>query len=58
MALWPNRGDADPRPALGSGYVRVRAVAPANPVVPETAPAVLRLPIVSVRRGGGASGVT
>jgi cholesterol oxidase len=58
MALWPNRGDADPRPALGSGYVRVRAVAPANPVVPETAPAALRLPIVSVRRGGGASGVT
>jgi cholesterol oxidase len=58
MALWPNRGEADPRPALGSSYVPVPAVAPANPVVPASAPAALRLPIVSVRHGGGAATVT
>ncbi len=49
MALWPNKGDADPRPALGSAYVEVCAIAPLRPVVPETAPGALRLPIVGVR---------
>ena len=23
IALWPNRGDADPRPALGAGYQQI-----------------------------------
>jgi cholesterol oxidase len=49
MALWPNKGDDDARPALGSGYRRVAAVAPRSPAVPATAPGALRLPIVEVR---------
>ena len=48
MALWPNRGDPDPRPALGTAYRPVVAVAPAHPAVPESAPGALRLPIVAV----------
>jgi cholesterol oxidase len=43
MALWPNRGDDDPRPALGSGYKSVDPVPPRSPVVPEGAPGALRL---------------
>jgi cholesterol oxidase len=49
MALWPNRGDPDTRPALGAGYRRLAPVAPAHPVVPEQAPAALRLPVVEIR---------
>jgi cholesterol oxidase len=48
MALWPNKGEADPRPALGSAYVAVTPVAPRSPVVPDDAPGALRLPIVAV----------
>lgn len=48
MALWPNRGDADARPALGQPYVRLDPVMPKNPVVPDSAPAAYRLPIVGV----------
>jgi cholesterol oxidase len=43
MALWPNKGEADPRPPLGSAYVEVAPVAPRTPVVPEGAPGALRL---------------
>jgi cholesterol oxidase len=46
MAFWPNRGAADPRPALGSPYQRVAAVAPHRPAVPTEAPGALRLPLV------------
>jgi cholesterol oxidase len=42
MALWPNRGDADPRPPLGAPYVRLDSVPPRAPAVPEGAPAALR----------------
>jgi cholesterol oxidase len=49
MALWPNRGEQDQRPALGTEYRTVEAVAPKNPVVPAAAPGALRLPIVEVR---------
>ena len=28
MALWPNKGEDDPRPPLGSAYVEVPVVAP------------------------------
>ena len=45
LAYWPNRGDADPRPALGSGYRRIDPVPPRDPAVPATAPGALRLPI-------------
>jgi len=49
MAMWPNEGEPDPRPPLGAGYRRVAPVMPRNPVVPPSAPAALRLPIVSAR---------
>ncbi len=48
MAFWPNRGEADARPSLGSAYERLEPVAPRSPAVPDHAPAALRLPIVGV----------
>ncbi|WFE32111.1 GMC family oxidoreductase [Micromonospora sp. WMMD975] len=42
MSFWPNRGEADPRPALGSPYTRVAPVPPRTPAVPPHAPAALR----------------
>lgn len=48
LALWPNRGEPDPRPPLGTAYRRIRAVAPNAPVVPDHAPGALRLPIAEV----------
>lgn len=48
VAMWPNRGEADPRPALGQPYRRIEPIAPKNPVVPDSAPAAYRLPIVGV----------
>ncbi|ANH36776.1 Cholesterol oxidase [Nocardioides dokdonensis FR1436] len=48
MALWPNKGEPDPRPGLGADYRRVAPVKPLHPVVPESAPGALRLPIVGV----------
>lgn len=41
MAAWPNRGEPDPRPAIGEPYRPVR-VAPRRPVVPSDAPGALR----------------
>jgi cholesterol oxidase len=49
MAYWPNKGEADPRPSLGSAYTDLAPVPPRQPVVPEHAPGALRLPIVGVR---------
>ena len=43
VAFWPNKGDPDPRPAFGSTYRRSSVVRPRNPIVPESAPAALRL---------------
>jgi cholesterol oxidase len=48
MAYWPNKGEADPRPSLGSAYSDLTPVAPRHPAVPEEAPGALRLPIVAV----------
>jgi cholesterol oxidase len=48
MSLWPNRGEADPRPPLGSAYRRLSPVAPKNPAVPASAAGALRLPIVDI----------
>src|SRR5207247_34187 len=45
MSLWPNKGEPDPRPPLGSAYRRLTPVAPKHPVVPHDAPGALRLPI-------------
>lgn len=50
FAMWPNKGEADPRPVQGIGYQRVTPVAPRRPAVPSSAPAALRLPIVSGNR--------
>ena len=33
MALWPNRGEADPRPPQGEAYQRLEPVAPVRPAV-------------------------
>jgi len=44
MAFWPNKGEADARPALGAPYQRIAPVAPKQPAVPATAPGALRLP--------------
>lgn len=44
FALWPNRGEPDPRPVQGSGYQRVPPVVPRQPAVPDGAPGALRRP--------------
>ncbi|HJU97419.1 MAG TPA: GMC family oxidoreductase [Jiangellaceae bacterium] len=44
MAMWPNRGDPDPRPPLGSAYRRIGFTPPKRPAVPAHAPAALHLP--------------
>ena len=38
LALWPNKGEPDPRPPLGAAYRRLDPVAPHHPVVPAGAP--------------------
>jgi len=42
-AMFPNKGETDERPAPGQPYQRIQPIAPKNPVVPEHAPAALRL---------------
>ncbi len=49
MALWPNKGEPDPRPPAGTAYRWIAATAPRNPVVPSSAPTALKLPIVENR---------
>jgi cholesterol oxidase len=48
MAYWPNKGEPDARPPLGTPYQRVAPVQPGRPAVPPSAPGALRLPIVAV----------
>ena len=67
MALWPNKGEPDRRPALGAAYRQVAPVWPTTPIVPESAPGALRLPkrsgadakaelvLLATRSGRGAS---
>lgn len=43
FSMWPNKGEEDPRPAQSGGYERLGAVPPKTPVVPDDAPAALRL---------------
>ena len=43
MSMWPNKGEADQRPALGEQYRRVAATAPRNPFVPDEAVGALRI---------------
>ncbi|WP_295625551.1 FAD-dependent oxidoreductase [uncultured Corynebacterium sp.] len=42
-ALWPNKGEADPRPAQDEAYRDVAPVEPVAPTVPAGAPAALNL---------------
>ncbi|WP_312588261.1 GMC family oxidoreductase [Corynebacterium dentalis] len=49
-AMWPNKGEEDPRPAQSEGYTRITPVEPKNPVVPASAPAALRLPLTPINR--------
>ena len=54
MALWPNKGERDPRPAPDEGYRPVAPVPPRRPVVPAHAHGALRLlPLTVVRREPG-----
>jgi cholesterol oxidase len=39
FSFWPNKGEADPRPAQSAPYSRLDPVAPRSPAVPEGAPA-------------------
>ncbi|MDP4804407.1 MAG: GMC family oxidoreductase [Candidatus Nanopelagicales bacterium] len=48
VALWPNKGKPDLRPAQGEVYVQVRPTQPESPLVPSAAPGALRLPIVNI----------
>ncbi|MGH3325968.1 MAG: GMC oxidoreductase, partial [Streptomyces sp.] len=48
MSLWPNKGEADTRPAQGGQYERIESVAPREPAVPESAFGALRLTVLPV----------
>ncbi|MDH6124226.1 GMC family oxidoreductase [Kitasatospora sp. GP82] len=48
MSMWPNKGEADPRPAQGEAYRKVAAVTPKQPAVPAGAFGELRLPLLAV----------
>jgi cholesterol oxidase len=48
MSYWPNRGEADPRPAQGAVYERLKPVEPRNPAVPADAFGALRLPFLGM----------
>jgi cholesterol oxidase len=48
MAFWPNKGEPDSRPGLGSSYVALEPVPPTRPAVPAAAPGALRLPLAAI----------
>ncbi|MFJ4619191.1 GMC oxidoreductase [Streptomyces sp. NPDC088812] len=48
MSYWPNKGEADPRPAQGTAYERLKPVEPKAPTVPAKAFAALRLPFLGI----------
>ncbi|MFF4837162.1 GMC family oxidoreductase N-terminal domain-containing protein [Streptomyces sp. NPDC001315] len=48
MAYWPNKGEADPRPAQGAAYERLQPVEPKSPAVPAEAFGALRLPFLGM----------
>ena len=49
MALWPNKGETDPRPVLGAAYQPLGPVEPRSPAVPPSARAALRLSVAENR---------
>ncbi|MCH5643222.1 GMC family oxidoreductase [Gordonia sp. ABSL49_1] len=50
LAMWPNAGELDRRPPLGSVYSPIEPTQPLHPTVPTHAPGALRLPITPVRQ--------
>lgn len=48
MSYWPNNGEADPRPAQGAAYERLKPVEPRTPAVPAEAFGALRLPFLGM----------
>ncbi|MFD9504492.1 GMC oxidoreductase [Streptomyces sp. NPDC060035] len=48
MSFWPNKGEADLRPAQGEAYARLAAVEPKAPAVPEEAFGALKLPFLGI----------
>ncbi|AWE51960.1 MULTISPECIES: GMC oxidoreductase [Streptomyces] len=48
MSYWPNKGEADPRPAQGAAYERLKPVEPQAPVVPKEAFGALKLPFLGM----------
>nr|WP_307624201.1 GMC family oxidoreductase [Streptomyces sp. V3I7] len=48
MSYWPNKGEADPRPAQGQAYERLKPVEPSDPAVPADAFGALRLPFLGI----------
>ncbi|POX54629.1 GMC family oxidoreductase N-terminal domain-containing protein [Streptomyces sp. Ru72] len=48
MSYWPNKGEADPRPAQGARYERLKPVEPRHPAVPVKAFGALRLPFLGM----------
>ncbi|MGW0080449.1 GMC family oxidoreductase N-terminal domain-containing protein [Streptomyces sp. NPDC003393] len=48
MSYWPNKGEADPRPAQGAAYERLKPVEPRRPAVPADAFGALRLPFLGM----------
>ncbi|MFB6816124.1 GMC oxidoreductase [Streptomyces sp. NPDC056347] len=48
MSFWPNKGEEDPRPPQGEAYVRLAAVEPKAPAVPEGAFGALKLPFLGM----------
>ncbi|MFD8221743.1 GMC oxidoreductase [Streptomyces sp. NPDC059697] len=48
MSYWPNKGEADPRPAPGTAYERLKPVEPRDPAVPADAFGALRLPFLGM----------
>ena len=42
LSFWPNKGEPDPRPRLGSSYKRLAPIMPRAPAVPTHAPTALR----------------
>ncbi|WP_406739991.1 GMC oxidoreductase [Streptomyces atratus] len=48
MSFWPNKGEADPRPAQGEVYERLSAVEPRSPAVPKDAFGALKLPFLGL----------
>ncbi|MFH8464264.1 GMC oxidoreductase [Streptomyces sp. NPDC017991] len=48
MSYWPNKGEADPRPAPGAAYERLKPVEPLTPAVPADAFGALKLPFLGM----------